>query len=420
MVKVFLTIAFCVSVLTGLVICLDEEVPASMSMANERVLDALRQKEEMPQELLSVLKEWNVVPSWAVGRLNLRVDWLRTLHENVTREAWPIELKEAVAGTVAARSLGLAFSTTGSHRVIGIFDATPAYLSQLLELVNHPLVLPESADPSAKMSFNASRGSEAVRRLAQLLGMLKETSYLDGPEKVWRPAVILGTRFIYYHELGHLVLKLDASPVWRFDVQSSESEFAEELNADRFAFSMLTLETGSNPRAQVSAMVGIVFAMGLIASQEFVNEKSFASIKGSVLRMKRLFHWGRLAASMGKLSPEALTVSTHYWRLFELLLRKIDNVPSPVSALLRHTADRPKSAWKLARNRVVKWCAFGECRRVTAALREVCISAKRRIDSQKAKMTLQVIDYILGETARLEPQLGLARPLQDEACSTLP
>ena len=421
MVRITVSLGVVIMTLVSVSNCFSQNIDTRPSATNERVLNAYRQMAGISEELFSVLKDWNAVPTWAVEQPNRRMDWLKTLHENVTRHAWPEKLKDAVAGTVAGRSQMLAFSTRGTHRAIGIFDSTPAYLSQLAEVINHPLVLPGSPDPHAAMKFDPARGAEAVHRLGQMLGMLKETSYLDGPNTVWRPAVIFGTRFIYYHELGHLALQLDNDFPWKFDLHPVEREFSEELYVDRFAFVMLTLENRSRADLQVTAMAGVAFAMSLIASQEFVNEKAFGSIKGAVLRMGRILHWARLAVNMEELSPKALTVTEYYWRLFKTILQQIDNVPSPVFSLLRQTADRPQRDWDFARNQIVKWCAFGECSKVATTFNEVCRSAKDQIDKEAARKTLQIIYYILKAVQPIERSLGFTKHFQDDVCnSTLP
>ena len=129
----------------------------------------------------------------------------------------------------------LAFSTRGYHRVIGFYDTTPVYLSRLIEIVNYPMVFPRSSDPNARMLWDTRREEvEAVDQLAEMLGMLRETSYLEGPAAVWRQGVIAGTRFIYYHELGHLVLNLDEHPRWRFDLHRLERKFHRRFANELF------------------------------------------------------------------------------------------------------------------------------------------------------------------------------------------
>ena len=400
------------------VICFAQDSDNNFTANNANVLEELRKLDGRSEDLFSVLKDWNSLPNWVIEQPNLRVDWLKTLHENVTRHTWPDELKNAVAGTIEGRSQKLAFSTRGNDRIIAIFDSTPVYLAQLVEIVNYPLVSPASPDSQAPMMFDSNRATKATHLLTQVLGMLRETSYLDGPEELWRPGVILGTRFFYYHELGHLVLELDSDPVWRFDPYPIEQEYSEELFADRFAFSMLALETRSKPELQGVAMVGITFAMALIACQEFVNDETFGSIKGAVLRMERIRHWARLAIDSEDLSQEALTQSDYYWRLFKEMLRQIDIVPSPVFNLLRQTAEQPERDWEFARNQFVKWCVFGNCPKVADIFNRICKDAKDQLSNIRARNTLRVVNYILNETRPLEQSLEFFGHLKGGHCNS--
>ena len=415
-----LTLSLIVNIvwLLSTIVCFAQDNGNDFTADDAKILEELRKLDGRSENLFSVLKDWNSFPHWVIEQQNLRLDWLKTLHENVTRQAWPDELKNAVAGTIEGRSERLAYSTRGNHRVIAIFDSTPVYLAQLVEIINHPLVLPGSSDPQAPMIFDSNRETEAVQLLTQVLGMLRETSYLDGPEELWRPVVVLGTRFFYYHELGHLLLELDSNPAWRFDLYPIEQDYSEELFADRFAFSMLVLETRSKPEIQDVAMAGMTFAMVLIALQEFIDDETFGSIKGAVLRMGRIHHWAQRAIYNQDLSQDSLTLSDYYWRLFKEMLKKIDSVTSPVHSLLRQTANRPESDWELARNQFVKWCVFGDCLKVAATFNQICKDTKDQLSIIQAKKTLRVVNYILNETRPLEQSLEFFGHLKGGYCNS--
>ncbi|MCY3790552.1 MAG: hypothetical protein OXH63_17390, partial [Gemmatimonadetes bacterium] len=347
--------------LMGVTVCVGHSTNVRSSSINLREFEAIKKalEESVSEELIQTLKDWNAIPTWTTKPRDLRTDWLKTLHENVTEDGWPQALRDAAAGTIKGEDEILAFATQGNHSVIGIYDSTPAYLSQLLKITNHPFVPPGSPDPHAPMILDPDRGLEAVKKLAKLLGMLRETSYLDGPAVVWRPAVILGARFIYYHELGHLLLNGSDDVLWRFAIEPIENELSEELYADRFALAMLILETRSNPEIQGTALAGVAFAMALIASQEFVDAKEEGSIEWAALRMARLQHWARMAVDLNELSPRALDLLNFYWILFTKMLQQVENVPSPISALLRQTSGLQNSEWTMARDRMAKWCRFG-------------------------------------------------------------
>ena len=81
--------------------------------------------------------------------------------------------------------------------------------------------------------------------------------------------LILGVRFLYYHELGHLSLRYVPNRSEAVRPPSSEEELAEEVVADQFAFAMLTLELRRHDEWQPVGLVGIVLAHAFIALKEF-------------------------------------------------------------------------------------------------------------------------------------------------------
>ena len=365
-------------------------------------------------ELISILKGWHALPPWFIDKPDPPPDWLREFHSRVLTQDWPDGLKSAVVALIEGHSKKRGFSIPSDH-VIVLFDSTPAYLSQMLEIINYPLAFPDSDDPHAKMKIDSNRAEEAIDQLARMLGMLKETSYLEGPEEIWRPATVFGTRFIYYHELGHLVIPMDRDFFCGFSVEALEAEFKKEMCVDRFALGMLALETRSSSHFQVAAAAGIAAAMSLSASQEFVGDDTLGLTKQAVLRMARILHWGRLSGELGMLSPDAVTVAEAHWDMFRELLRNVGSrghLPSPIYSLLREAASRPRSEWYVARNHIVKWCAFGNCAQVVETLDEICNSAKGQLEYPAARRTLEVVEYILEETRPLESSLRLFEHLR--------
>lgn len=405
--------------LMGVTAGIGQSTNVHSSPTNVQEFEAIKRalEESVSNEIIQTLADWNAIPSWATRPRELRTDWLRTLHENVTGDDWPQALQDAAAGTIVGGDEILAFAAQGkNHSIIGVFDSTPAYLSQLLEIINHPLVPPGSPDPHAPMILDPDRGFEAVDKLAKLLGMLRETSYLDGPDVVWRPAVILGTRFVYYHELGHLLLNQSNDFLWRFALEPIENERSEEFYADRFALAMLILETRSHPDLQGAALAGVAFAMALIASQELVDKKGEGSIKWAVLRMARLQHWARIAVDLNKLSPEAPDLLNFYWDLFVKILQRVETIPSPISDLLRQTSGLQNSEWTIARNHIAKWCSFGECREVVATLNEACESARRNQNAALGIDTLRVIKYVVAQINSSGLKSYFSRYISEEEC----
>ena len=392
-----------------------------------RYLDTLQQKfgRSVNRDLFSVLERWDIVPSWINKQPNKAKDWLTEFHSRVLAQDWPTEIKDATVAIIEGRRETLALSIEHNH-VITMFDSTPAYLAQLLEIVYHPFVPPASDDPDALMVIDPDRIIEALDRLAEMLSMLKETSYLEGPDVIWQPAVIFATRFIYYHELGHLVIPMNRD-FYCVDLYPMEQYLDEEICADLYALSLLALETRSSSDFQVAAMSGIALAMSLIAAQEFVNEEELVngtihrSIKGTVLRMERILHEARIAVREGYLSYGALRVAEEQWQRFKEMLRYVVRLRSPVFRLLRETAAGPKDDWSVARNEIVKWCVFGECTRLAATLNMICESVKDQMDVATAPIILKIVEYIVGETRGIEQWLGLQRELQqrNDGCSAL-
>jgi len=215
---------------------------------------------------------------------------------------------------------------------------------------------------------------------------------------------------MYYHELGHLLRAIQHNsqvPKW---ILPDEQYLAEEILADQLAFGMIVLELRHAPKLKAIGFAGIAFAMSLVALQEFAEPPidGKRKIKDATLRMARLLHWGQLSANLHAMTDADLALGEFYWSVFRQLLSLIDVVPAPVFLLLNQTAARPEGGWTFARNYMVRGCVFGQREKFLAALRRVNDSAKAQaLREPRAQKALQVMAYVLRETAPLEPELGL-------------
>src|SRR6266496_1246119 len=362
-------------------------------------------RSKIPPKLFWQLKTWKALPAWLLSAEKLHDNWVESFHKNSVYKDWPEAVKDAVASTVSGRNMSLAGSTTGHKLAIMFSDRTPVYLREIQDIVTYPLVCPDSPDPmlrdwekmheaasrgcpdsppQAKMLLHSEMKQEAARRLALMLGMLEETSYLDGSDSEWNGGVRFGSHFIYYHEIGHLVRSLpNAWPP--IELLPEEEDFAEEIRADNIAMAMLATELRNQPPGVIFwGFMGISVAMSFMAAEEFVKpyKDELRQIKGPVYRMARLKRSTQFAIEKGMLPPDALTGLQFYWSLFTDLLREVEVVPSPVFSLLRQTADRPENDWIKARNEIVKWCAFGHPESVLAAITSVYRDALKQASSE--------------------------------------
>jgi len=386
-------------------------------------------------KLISQLKTWEALPAWLLSADKLHENWVESFHSNSVYKDWPDRVKDAVARTMSGCKT-LAGSSMGQRLAIKFSDRTPVFLREIQEIVTYPLVCPDSPDPMhgdwEKMHQAASRGcpdspphatmlvhpgmkQEAARRLALMLGMLEETSYLDGSDSEWNGGVRFGSHFIYYHEIGHLVLSIpNAWPP--IEIRPEEEEFAEEIRADQIGMAMLATELrNQKPEVIFWGFMGISVAMSFIAAQEFVQpyKDGLRQTKGAVFRMARLKHLTRLSVEKGLLPSDALTGLQFYWDLFTDLLREVKVVPSPVFSLIRETADRPQTDWTKARNEIVKWCAFGNKKSVIAAVADIYRDALGQQSSQpRARRAVNVVDFLLNQTEAFEPDLGLREAIR--------
>lgn len=366
-------------------------------------------------KVLAQLRQWNAIPDWAEAAARIREDWLASVHHNVARDGWPADLQNADVRTIQGRGRNIAISNA-AHGAIGVFAYAPAYLRRIMEIVNYPLVRPGASDPNAKMLLDRTRQSEASAQLAHMLGMLDETGYIDAPTD-WGGGVVFGTRFLYYHELGHLSQALNAAGA-SLGLQPEEAPYAYEMIADQFALAMVMLELRNQSQdLQVVGMSGIAFAMALIASFEYTDTtyaRDVRRIKGAVYRVGRLIYWSEGAARDGMIAPAAVTVMQQYWSSYTDLLRQVKAIPSPTMSLVATAASGTAEDRVLARNTIVKWCAFGDCARVRSHLRAAYRSARvAAVNNAEAARVVDVINAIISQTARLEPDLGLANVLRE-------
>src|SRR5882724_2233192 len=267
-------------------------IPSPNSPSSD-LLSLYQDQLRVPQKLYRQLQAWNSLPSYVGQSVAVRADWLSSLHSAVTGKDWPRELREAAAGTVEGAT-DFGFSVPGeSAKIVAIPIATPVFLRALVEITNSILVPPKSSDPDAKMMLDRTRLDQAATELAHFIGMVGEVGYFDETNSNWGGGVVMATRFIYYHELGHLALASNANkrkPTW---LLPEEADVADEILADQFAFGMILLELRHHPEFKAVGFSGITFALNLIAAQEFadVQPDGKRRIKNAYLRMSRLLWW---------------------------------------------------------------------------------------------------------------------------------
>jgi len=327
---------------------------------------------------------------------------------------WDV-LDGAAAGLVRkGQFLGMAAAATA----IVIPISTPGYLHALFQLLEAPMVNPDSSDPQAKMRWDPARAKQAMGEFGLVLGMLEETNFLDAPhmDDAWVPAVTAGVRFIYYHELGHVVhaqVQQLEMPCWLEKSELEDPHLPFEMVADQFGLSMLLLEFRRHRHLMIPAMVGVVIAMGLTAMQAYVGPDGPARMH-PIRRMNRLFDWAKKAATLGQCTDEAIIVATHFWNsLYSYFAAMPEaSLPSPLFSLLRQTSQRPRSDWTMASGHMLQWCAYGNRRRVLTALRSIRDQALARADDERARGVLEVIDFVVKDLRDIDDALGLSTALE--------
>ncbi len=371
----------------------------------------------VPPLLVKELAKRGSLPQWVEYATGVRRDWLASLHRAMTEKNWPEELKTVSAGQLeSGGNLGMAH-VSGLAATIAMPISTVSYLRAILDLLTYPFIPPNSEDPAAKMLLDGKRMDEAARRLEHIIGMVAETGFLDSPQEsdAIGGAVTTGARFLYYHELAHLMRqtsKPNAVPKW---IVPGEEYLAEELAADQLALSMIVLEFRSHPGLQPVAVSGVALALGFLAIKEFAEREYDGGkrrTKNATLRMSRILYWVQLSIQLGGLTEEALQNGKLFWEITRGLLARVERVPSPIFSLVLQTADRPEVDWPTASNHLVQWCAFGNRDRVVDTIRKIRDSALGQVNREaRAQRVLQVIRFILKDTSHLEPTLGLEAAL---------
>ena len=368
----------------------------------------------LPGKLICALEAWGALPPWVLQTTNS--EWLELLHRNVTMEGWPEDLRAARAEMVERRGLYLGRSIDGhDQHLITMSRAIPAHLEELFQIVARPLIEPAAGERDRKMRIDQRRRSEAAADLAELIGMLEHTSYIDSDEAIWRPEVIFAARFIYYHELGHLTSFCLENSCSALDLLAEEEDLSEEMRADLVAFSLLALELrNQDPDLFFVGFSGISLAMCLMGAQEFATPYTvdLRRTRTAVLRMARLQHWTTVGIEADMLPSESIRGLRFWWDPFNELLREVNLVPSPILRLLAETADGPEEEWLHARNEIVKWVAFGDSERIVAGVSAVYQNAVARSAKEaRARRVVALVRYIVAETKFLEPELGLEKVL---------
>jgi len=379
----------------------------------EELLRECRMSQDVHPKLLAEVERRNVTPSWAKRFDEQREDWLKELHHAVTREGWDV-LDAATAGVVErGQFLGMA----AAAKAIVIPISTPGYLHALLDLLAKPMVHPDSVDPEAKMLWDPLRAQQALGEFRLMLGMLRETNYLEAPHMndAWKRPVIAATRFIYYHELGHVAhaqAQDHRLPCWLTTSELEDPVLPYEMVADQLALSMLLLEFRNHKDLLIPGMAGVVLALGLITMKAYV-EPDGPEMMYAVKRMNRLFDWAEKAKLLGDCTDEAITMAKHFWNSLFSYFGKLEGnpLPSPIYSLLRQTSEQPKSVWPAASGHVLKWCAYGNRAQVLTTLRSIRDQAVAQAGDEKAKGVLEVIGFLVDDLRDVDPILGLRESL---------
>jgi hypothetical protein len=271
-------------------------------------------------------------------------------------------------------------------------------LRTLMEIIGMPMVFPDSSDPDAKMLIHNGKIDEAAHELASLIGMLEQTGYTDAPSDYWGGAVTLGTRFLYYHELGHLNHSLfnNFTPDW---LLPGEEYLVGELVADQFALTMLTLELRNHPQLQHVGFAGVSLALSFVALKEYAEveyDGGKRRIKDATFRMHRLLYWGALSVQLGGMTAEAVEQGKFFWELFASILRKVDSIPFPIFSLFLQTVERPREEWRVASNYILRWCVFGDREKVFSVTQKIRESAVNNAAQQsKAQKVLELVEFLI-------------------------
>lgn len=384
---------------------------------SDSTLRHLEKETGLSRKLLKKLIQWNAIPDWVQQSAILENNWAETLHRNVTNDSsWPEYLKNLnVKNETCVK--GSNYIAKSDSSTIRISNITLVYLRELIEIINYPFVLPNSSDPNAKMLMDTSRIADAVKRLGRFQGMINEVDYFEGPKVLWGAAEIFGSRFMYYHELGHVKQHYETDTL-KINILPEEEKLKYEIDADQFALSMLILELRHQDiDMQVEALIGITNAMFLLAASEYAEpykKSGYKSIKGAMYRISRLFYYSNISVQNGNLKQEAVKASIYYWDLMKLYFEKIDYTPHPVFNLLYQTADRPKEDWVVFRNQVVKWCIFGDRDKAISNLKDVYQAALTQSQTQpRAKKVLKVYEYLFYQTKGLDWKINLKKSITE-------
>lgn len=391
--------------------------PLGMSDKTDSSFLQLRKETGLSPKLIKKLIKWRAIPDWLEQVSETQNDWAESLHHNVVKDSsWPNYMKNLNVKSETV-SNGRSYIAKSSASTIRISNITPVYLRELTEILNYPLVPPNSDDPNAKMLFDTTRIENAVRQLERFQGMISETGYFEGTNVLWGAAEIFGSRFIYYHELAH-ANQYNTSDTLKVHLLSEEEYLKYEIEADQFALSMIALELRhADDDTQVLAFIGIATAMSLIATSEYTEpyvKNGYRSIKGAIYRISRLIYYANIAVKLEYLNQEAINAFNFYLNLMKSLLSRIDHIPNPVFELVYQTADQPKKNWTIFRNQVVKWCIFGDRNMAIRYLKEVYNSAlTQSLTEPRAKRALEVYEYLFHQTEGLDWNVNLRKSITE-------
>jgi hypothetical protein len=382
------------------------------------------QKSILPHSLLQKLDSERLVPTW-LSELELDLD---RFHEIFTR-GWPQTVKNLeMSVQVAGPELGALDGST-----IRLPLSSVVSLRRLTAEMNRAFVRPADAEPAAQLQTTRAHLAAAAEGLRWLAAMMAETGFVGWPDdkplglplkphgeggKIWIPSVMMGVRFLYYHELAHAALhslKLPQRPDLSSDIPEGvlDGEERFEVEADRLGWILAELETRSV--SNLSVFAGII-ALAAVALKEIGATPRQPHWNRARTRMDFLLSYVARHVEAAPTAEELVALKSRLamglayrellGRLFDLAT-DMGCLPSPVDEVLRGLEDPAPNGVDVAIGLFPLWLAFGDRR----ALRSSLGASLVRLDESRRKRVLRSLQVVSTRLAGFEPQLGLSMML---------